>query len=73
MSIFISAILFILASVWISFIVIMSSFAIIEKYHRDKLNTQIEIDKQMLRNQKEFQVFLSAIPKAMKENSENIQ
>lgn len=73
MSIFISAILFILASVWISFVIAMTSFAIIEKYHRDKLNVQIEIDKKMLYNQKEFQVFLVSLPKIMKEKSENIQ
>lgn len=73
MTILISAILFILASLWISFVFTMSAFAIIEKYHHAKLNTQIEIDRKMLYNQKEFQLFLTTSCKATKENSENIQ
>lgn len=57
----------------ITLFVLINIFAIIDKYHREKLKTQIEIDKQMLYNQKEFQVFLASLPKIMKEKSETIQ
>lgn len=57
----------------ITIFVLINIFAIIDKYHREKLKTQIEIDKQMLYNQKEFQVFLASLPKTVKEKSETIQ
>lgn len=58
----------------ISFFLLLVVFTIIDKYHKEKLKTQIEIDKQMLYNQKEFQIFVMQLKNSANNNNhENIQ
>lgn len=58
----------------ISFFLLLVVFTIIDKYHKEKLKTQIEIDKQMLYNQKEFQIFVMQMKNSANNNNhENIQ
>lgn len=58
----------------ISFFLLLIVFTIIDKYHKEKLKTQIEIDKQMLYNQKEFQIFVMQMKNSANNNNhENIQ
>lgn len=58
----------------LSFFLLLIVFTIIDKYHKEKLKTQIEIDKQMLYNQKEFQIFVMQMKNSANNNNhENIQ
>lgn len=58
----------------LSFFLLLVVFTIIDKYHKEKLKTQIEIDKQMLYNQKEFQIFVMQMKNSANNNNhENIQ
>ena len=58
----------------LSFFLLLIVFTIIDKYHKEKLKTQIEIDKQMLYNQKEFQIFVMQMKNSANNNNhESIQ
>ena len=62
---------FMAASVWISFVVLLTVFSIIDKFHRERMKSQIEIDKEMLYNQKDFQRFIVQLDAGKIKNIEN--
>ena len=62
---------FMAASVWISFVVLLTVFLIIDKFHRERTKSQIEIDKEMLYNQKDFQRFIIQLDAGKIKNTEN--
>lgn len=64
---------FMAASVWISFVVLLTVFSIIDKFHRERTKSQIEIDKEMLYNQKDFQRFIIQLDAGKIKNTENIK
>lgn len=62
---------FMAASVWISFVVLLTVFLIIDKFHRERMKSQIEIDREMLYNQKDFQRFIMQLDAGKIKNTEN--
>lgn len=62
---------FMAASVWISFVVLLTVFSIIDKFHRERMKSQIEIDREMLYNQKDFQRFIIQLDAGKIKNTEN--
>ena len=62
---------FMAASVWISFVVLLTVFSIIDKFHRERMKSQIEIDREMLYNQKDFQRFIMQLDAGKIKNTEN--
>lgn len=62
---------FMAASVWISFVVLLTVFSIIDKFHRERMKSQIEIDREMLYNQKDFQRFIVQLDAGKIKNTEN--
>lgn len=62
---------FVAASVWISFVVLLTVFSIIDKFHRERIRSQIEIDREMLYNQKDFQRFIAQLDAGKIKNTEN--
>ena len=62
---------FMAASVWISFVVLLTVFSIIDKFHRERIRSQIEIDREMLYNQKDFQRFIAQLDAGKIKNTEN--
>lgn len=64
---------FMAATVWISFVVLLTVFSIIDKFHRERIRSQIEIDREMLYNQKDFQRFIAQLDAGKIKNTENIK
>lgn len=62
---------FMAATVWISFVVLLTVFSIIDKFHRERIRSQIEIDREMLYNQKDFQRFIAQLDAGKIKNTEN--